>query len=174
MIANYSIVKTHSHEFWNLQEVKSYLRISYDYDDELIQNLIKTSVEFAEDFTGTNLYSKKICVNIKNVESSVELKYPNIVAINSVYLILNNKKEQITDKYGYFQKKVNKLHLNEQYINREIEVEYLSGYTNNQIPQAIKQGLLIHVALMYENSEHDICRMSNIKDLYLPYRIIKI
>lgn len=52
MIINYVVLNIKKVEIWPLEEVKNYLRISHEYDDKLINNLIATSIDVAELFTG--------------------------------------------------------------------------------------------------------------------------
>jgi hypothetical protein len=135
---------------------------------------MKTAVESAESFMGICLYNKVVLVKIRKTAAVFKLKYPNIIEVKSVILSQSGKREEITNDYGFCHLQLNQIHLNDQYQNRNIEIEYLAGFKDHQIPYPIKQGLIMHVALMYEHSEQNFALSSQIRDLYLPYRIMKI
>jgi len=59
------------------------------------------------------------------------------------------------------------------YVGKDIEIEYKTGYREN-IPRSIQHGILMHIAAMYENTESAAILSVQIKDLYIPYREIKI
>ena len=175
MTAYYNIAETFFNELlFALDELKNYLRVSHDYDDQLIINLSRTAIAAAENTIGISLYSKRIIANILSTKTILKLRYPKIREIISVHVITQGKKTDITNSYGFFEASTNQLFLNAEYKNKNIEVEYVSFYGNKEIPYPIKQGLLMHIALMYELSENNLQSTNQIKDLYLPYRILKI
>ncbi|GAB4164492.1 MAG: hypothetical protein Tsb006_4100 [Rickettsiaceae bacterium] len=174
MIASYFVAEKMAHEFWSLRETKNYLRVSHDYDDELIKQLVYSAIESAENFMGISLHTKRVVVNIKNAATSFKSKYPNVIFINSVTLISGQLRNDITNTYGSFQKERNQICLHNQYKDKNIEIEYLSGFEGGNIPNPIKQGLMMHVALMYERTDKGIALNPQIRDLYLSYRVIKV
>ena len=53
------------------------------------------------------------------------------------------------------------------------QVKFCCGY-GEKIPQAIKMGILKHVAAMYELNENSLDPVDEVRNLYLPYRAFKI
>ena len=63
--------------------------------------------------------------------------------------------------------------VNPKYIGQDIVLELSCGYGQN-IPQAIKMGILKHVYSMYELNENSLDPVEEVRNLYLPYRVFKI
>ena len=173
MIVNYVVTDVKIVEIWSLEEVKNYLRISYEYDDQLIINLMETAVDFAEKFTGLSLYQRQIICNVRNACSKVILKYIPVIDIQEVYLLDKNDKRKVTDSFGYIETENSCLYFMDDYTGEDVQIEYIAGYKNN-IPRSIQHGILMHVASMYEHNEDGVTLSSKIRDLYIPYRVIKV
>ena len=47
----YKILAIEKPEIWSLDEIKNYLRVTHDYDNNLITNLLNASIMMAENFT---------------------------------------------------------------------------------------------------------------------------
>lgn len=172
MNINYSVVNVDINEIRKLDELKNYLRISHDYDDSLIQDLFQAAIEYAENFIGISINTKTILVNINNAAREIKLKYPRIVNINSIHVCESGKKD-ITGNYGYLDRDTNLIYFNTEYVGKDLAIEFISGYGNARLPSAITQGIIMHLAAMYEhnfNTEIDYA----IKKIYSPYRLMKI
>ena len=172
MIISYLVKDITAEEIWPLEEVKNYLRISHKYDDNLIQSLIESATEAAENFTGLSIHQRRIEYKIQNAKSDFTLRYLPILRVEEVYLVKKEQKEKITNKFGYANTTTNRVYLNDDYVGQDIEIGYLAGH--KKIPSTISHGILMHVASMYEHSENGTNLNSQIRDLYLPYRIVKI
>jgi len=109
---------------------------------------------------------------IQSIKRDFTLKYLPIFSIEEVYLVEKNKKEEITDNFGYVNNTINRIYFNDEYIDQDIEIKYIAGY--KKIPKTITHGILMHVVLMYEHPGNETNLNSKILDLYLPHRIIKI
>ena len=172
MIISYFVKDIKTQEIWPLEEVKNYLRISHKYDDNLIQSLIESATEAAENFTGLSINQRRIECKIQSAKSNFTLKYLPILSVEEVFLVKKEQKDKITDKFGYVNTTTNRIHLNDDYVDQDIEIEYIAGH--KKIAKTISHGILMHVASMYEHSENGTNLNSQIRDLYLPYRIVKI
>jgi uncharacterized phiE125 gp8 family phage protein len=169
---DYTILEVVSKEIWPLAEVKNYLRVSHDYDDNLIANLIISAVESAELFTGLSLSIRKIRCLVEYSQASLRLKYVPVIEISKVTCLCDHGiQEEITNNFGYTDRANNIIHFNPEHINRAIIVEYQAGYIN-EIPRNIQHGILMHVAAIYDQKE--VSLSNEIKDLYYPYRLLKI
>ncbi len=174
MKVNYKIGETIFAELHTLAEIKNYLRVTHDYDDQLIFNLYQTAIIAAENLLGVSINVKIITALVDKAAKFIKLRHTKIIEIKSVNILDDKGKLDITNSYGSFDSNVNQLQINEKYINRNLEIEYVSSFYNNEILPPIKQGILMHIALMYEYSDHNAQITAQIKDLYLPYRILKI
>lgn len=172
MSVSYFIKDIRLKKVWQLEEVKNYLRISHEYDDNLIQSLIESGIEVAENFTGISIHQRLIECKIQSAKSYFSLKYLPILSVEKVVLVKKEQKEEITDKFGQVNIITNQIHLNDEYVDQDIEIEYIAGH--NQLARTICHGILMHVASMYEHSENGANLNSQIRDLYLPHRILKI
>jgi uncharacterized phiE125 gp8 family phage protein len=172
MIVNYFVKDIKVEEIWPLEEVKNYLRISHEYDDILIQSLIESATESAENFTGLSINHRHIECKIQSAKSDFTLKYLPILSIDEVYILERDKKKKITDTFGYVNNTINRIYFNDDYVDQDIEIKYIAGH--KKIPRTITHAILMHVVLMYEHSENGTNLNSQILDLYLPHRIIKI
>ena len=172
MIVSYFVKDIKTQEIWPLEEVKNYLRISHKYDDNLIQSLIESATEAAENFTGLSINQRRIECKIQNAKSNFTLRYLPILSVEEVFLVKKEQKDKITNKFGYANTTTNRIHLNDDYVDQDIEIEYIAGH--KKIARTISHGILMHVASMYEHSENGTNLNSQIRDLYLPYRIVKI
>lgn len=172
MIAHYVISSIKDVEIWPLDEVKNYLRISHDYDDQLIVNLIGAATDSAELFIGINLREKQINCMVNVATKTIRLKHLPISEINQISLIEKGEKINITSEFVDIKSSSHLLQTPDKYIGCSLEIEYQSGYL--EVPRSIKHGMLMHIAAMYENAEDAVILSPQIKDLYAPYRSIKI
>lgn len=168
----YQVVNTEGQEIWPLEEVKNYLRVSHDYDDQMICGLIDAAVSEAENFTGLSLCKRRVKLSITSAPNTVELKYSPLLEILSIFSVLD-KEEDMKDKIGYVDISMSQIYFDRKFIGGDLEIEYLSGYQAN-IPRAISHGILIRVAAMYDRSENLGVIDKEIKNLYLPFRPFKI
>lgn len=174
MKINYTITNLQKIEIWPLDEVKNYLRISHDYDDGLLSGLLDAATESAEMFTGLSLHIRGLAAKIQNAASSISLKHIPVLDIDSVILKKNNQETDISVDFGEVFGSGTSIELDEKYVGEDLEIQYQAGYREDLVPRAIKHGILMHVSDMYENSVDAVALSSQIKDLYAPYRIIKI
>jgi len=170
----HQIISLEQKEIWTLPEVKNYLRISHDYDDLLINTLIHSAVENAESFTGLSLHKRRIVSKLHiGSNTSLYLPYIPILEIVRIEQIYDKEKKDVRNDYGQIDVFGHSLQLDPKFFYKELEIEYITGYTDN-IPRSIQHGLLMHIAAMYDHTENASTLSPEIKDLYLPYRNIGV
>jgi hypothetical protein len=91
-------------------------------------------------------------------------KKQNSVKIYSIYRL-----EDITKLFKKIPKGSNFLTIDREYEFSDLEIEYSCGYGKN-LPQAVKIGMLKHIAAMYELDGDSSGIMQDIRNLYIPYR----
>ncbi|WP_341756695.1 MULTISPECIES: head-tail connector protein [unclassified Candidatus Tisiphia] len=172
----FRIIELIPQTIWSLAEVKNYMRIEGNYDDELISGLIDAAITAAENFTKLTIITRRVefVCNIKN-QQNFQLKYQPIKKL--VKITLTNSSELIelqSDQY-YLDQDRSLLCLNKKLENYRLIVEYIIGYDKINIPASIKYGILMHIAEMYDRERQNATSLSTeIKNLYLAYRQFKI
>ncbi|WP_233418811.1 hypothetical protein [Rickettsia tamurae] len=61
----------------------------------------------------------------------------------------------------------NILTLNKALNNEELTVKYISGYDKNNIPHAIKHGIMLHIAEMYDRQATNCLGLSKEVKIYI-------
>lgn len=170
---NYQIISIEEQELWSLKEVKNYLRVSHENDDKLITNLIHSAVVYAEQFLGIRFFVTKLVGFVDKSPSYLRLKYRPIV-INKVFHIVNEEEKQdITKEFGYVDYNNEKVCIAQKFWNKRLEINYEAGL-GDKIPKPVLQGILMHIGMMYDFSENSTSIFSEVKEIYLPYRYLKI
>lgn len=161
-----------------LTEAKNYLRLDYDNDDTLIEQIIKVATEHAEKYCNRSISQKAVQFSYRNFMQRLTLPYPpyrsitevktryqgdeNVLVVNDDYYI-----EGINDKLIDFKK---------YYENTEILITAEVGYT--VIPETLKAAILKIIAKLYEYRQDYIeVSVSQLKDtmkLLNDYKIIVI
>ncbi|MEY4463223.1 MAG: hypothetical protein RLZZ81_194 [Pseudomonadota bacterium] len=171
---SFQIIKTFPQEVWSLEQVKNYMRVEASYDDDLIVGLIDAAITAAENFTKLNFISKQIkfICNISG-KGKFLLKYSPVFQILKVTKKIRNRNNYLTSDDYMIEQDI--FTLNKALNNEELTVEYISGYDKNNIPHAIKHGIMLHIAEMYDRQATNCIGLSQeVKNLYLPYRNIQI
>ncbi|WP_228368751.1 phage gp6-like head-tail connector protein [Rickettsia bellii] len=136
--------------------------------------MIDAAITAAENFTKLNFISKQIKF-VCNIYGKREflLKYNPVLRILKVTKKFKDQENEITlDDYVIDQ---NILALTKSLNNEELTVEYISGYDKDNIPHAIKHGIMLHIAEMYDRQAQNCVGLSKeVKNLYLPYRNIRM
>ncbi|WP_425360223.1 MULTISPECIES: head-tail connector protein [unclassified Candidatus Tisiphia] len=161
---------------WTLVEVKNYMRIEGDYDDDLISSLIDAAIMAAENFTKLTIITRRVefVCNIKN-QQNFQLKYQPIKELVKITLTNNSQSMKLQSDQYYLDHDRSLLCLNKKLENYQLMVEYIVGYDKMHIPASIKHGILMHIAEMYDRERQNATSLSTeIKNLYLAYRQLRI
>lgn len=169
----HKVVETQDVVLWSLEEVKNYLRVAHDNDDNLVRNLLKAAIINAEQFLGTSIFKRKITCVVQRAPDYVDLKYQPVFEIANVAIVQEEDRQDITDNFGYFFKDAQRVSINNRYKNRKLEISYEAGWGENT-PSAISHGILMQIGRMYDFGENSNVLTKEIYDFYLPYRVLKI
>jgi hypothetical protein len=173
MKISYEIQQDQSAIF-ELTYIKDFLKITHDYEDALLEQLLQTSVSYVENFLRMHIPKATIKTKIEECQKLIILKYPRINHILSVFLEQNNLQEDVLDSFGVADYAANKITFAEKCIGQNIYINYQIGFTPDNIPPQIKHGILLHLSKTYEQPDNPIAIDKQIKELLQPYRIIKI
>lgn len=172
----YKILEVQPQEIILLDDVKNYLRITDDFDDKLIGELIYTAIDIAEKFLGLSLLTKKVRFYKKQLDDyRFDLKYLPIINIDKIEITTDTKSEILESDNYLLNNGV--LYLTN-IINNNIEniaIDYFIGFTKENIPQVLKQGILLHVSEMYDRDNLKSNQFSQIvTNLYSSYRKLRL
>ena len=170
---SYTILSVEEREIWPLEEVKNYLRVSHKNDDKLIANLISSAVITAEQFLAVSFCIQKVTCLINKTPSYLRLKHIPVASLAKVFLLNRENKKDITEDFGYVEDNKQKILFNQKYLHQKLEISYEAGL-GDKIPQPILQGVLMHIGMMYDLGENSANILSEIKNIYMPYRYLKI
>lgn len=124
----------------SVDEAKAHCRIDNPHEDGLIAHYIDAAVDYAEEFTRRSIVRKKLLL-VMPFEPSLCLPRPPMLDVMDVTLNGAPIAYQLDFDIGRLQFC--------RPATGELKIIFEAGYTNN-IPSSIKQGILAHVAQMYE------------------------
>jgi hypothetical protein len=169
----YKIISEETNEIWPLEEVKNYLRVSHKNDDKLIGGLVSCAIDYAQKFLGIDFFTKKITCSLVPCASYFRVKYIPIIAIKEVFLISGELKDDITKDFGRADSDNEKIWIAQKYWHQNIEINYEAGWEGN-VPRTIMHGILMHIGNMYDVGENSHNISAEIRDMYLPYRYLRV
>ncbi len=141
----------------SLIEAKLHLRVDTDDDDNLITGLIKAAREYCEDAQG-RAYVTRTYQYITEAVSTIELPMPPFDSLTSVKARLSDNTEVAIDADDYELDVDNvcaKLTVEEYPADAEkVIIVFDAGYGDAvDVPQTIKQAMLLLIGFWYEHRE---------------------
>lgn len=163
-----------------LTEAKLYLRVDNTNDDTLIADLITAARVFAEGWLRRSLISQawKIAFDC-GIPDSVWLPMGPVTSVSSVTVFNKDNSSQAADSSTYWLNAAqNALMLNSVLIGFRVEIIYAAGYGSSEsdVPRPIKQGMLSHIAAMYDSrgEDGDAALPEQAAALYMPFREVRL
>lgn len=150
----------------SLAEVKSYLRVTGSDDDAFISFLIGVARETAEHEIGRSLITQTREKILDVFPIDIRLDYPTVQSVTSIKFLDENGDEQTLSTSSY--KLDNASDSGPAWIKiatglawpstcpeiNAVRVRYVAGWTNAaEVPQSIKQWMLLNIGHWYENRE---------------------
>ncbi len=159
--------------FITLNSAKQYLRVNHVHDDEMIKNMLEVVCEVAENYIGIKLrlVSWKITIH-GNLPSKIKLAKGPINQIESFKIYKNNGEISYLSK-DHYDLDENYIWMKRGYITDSSEIIYSSGYKAEELPAPIKQGMLEHLAKIYDMRGSDQALPLSARSLYQPYKIVR-
>ena len=154
-----------------LSEVKNFLKVEFEEDDNLIKNLINTAIFQCEKIINKSLLEKTYIYSIYTYQKKIILPYPTIKTINKIEIITKNN-SSLLDTNEYFIDNVSNSIIfknNIQSVYR-IDIEYTTN--SNLIENDLKQALLMHIAQLYENRNGNFTMPNNVLNIYYQHHAI--
>lgn len=173
MKLKYQILEKEDESALTVEEVKNFLRLSHDYDDSLVKDLIQAATDYAENFTGKFINTRIVKCLVFQADKEIHIKYAPLNKVLSVEKIVKDQLKDISDSFGEIDLNEALLEVNPIYHGQDIIIKFSCGY-KEKVPYAIKMGILKHVSAMYELSEDSLDPVEEVRNLYLPFRSFKI
>jgi uncharacterized phiE125 gp8 family phage protein len=168
-------------------EVKLYARIDGSSENTLIEGFIQSVREATEKYLGRALITQTITVSLDEWPiSPIELPRPPLVSITEVRLVDEDDSTTTYSSDNYYIRtaiepgelviKFDKTDpLNTDRYFGGYEIEYVAGYSSvDDVPYAIKTGITMWVADIYENRVPIAEPPGIVKTIMAPYRIIPV
>ncbi|MEH0831430.1 phage head-tail connector protein [Anaplasma bovis] len=163
-----------------LEEVKSFLGINNNKENDLLLSLIAICSEYAQWYIEKSLIKQTwaISYTADNMPQKINLPFGPLIGVLLVkYGKDSDEQLSIVPANRYrvdiLQSSITLLDVLD---GTKIEITYRSGYeTTEHIPVQIKYGILHHVAVCYKNRDltGKEC-LSFLKEVYLPFKDVKL
>ncbi len=171
-----------------LADAKAHLRVDHDQEDDLITRLIHAATDVAQSFTGRQIRLATVSLSLPRLPSGRDLLYLPRPQMNEVtvcnYYNPNENQIDLSSSIIAYPGDISAI---EPSVNTTwpsvtsqrsfpVSVSYSAGYlTTADVPELIKQAILLLVGHMYENRE--AVNVGNIvnefplgfRDLLMPY-----
>lgn len=136
----------------NLEDIKLFLKIDYDDENELIIRSFKTAIKQCELSIGQSLIDKKYQYSFYNhIKNNLQLIYGPVKTIESIKILDINNKETIIDNEKYILDSVSDriIFKNTPTNFYRLDIFYSAG--QNTITEDLKQAILFHTAKIFED-----------------------
>lgn len=137
-------------------EAKTFLRLDGTAEDALIDDLIQVARIAAEEQTGKALITQSWRITYDDCAPSVvHLPYGPVQSMTSVKTIAADATETTIAATNYHLNALQDLVFDAIPSGHQVQINYVAGYgdTASDVPVDIAQGILIHVAHLYEHRD---------------------
>lgn len=158
-----------------LNFVKSFLKIDFEDDDDLIKNIIKTAITQCETNINKSLIQKTFIYSLYELKrNSLILPYSPIISIDNIKIIDFQQNTTTLENTEYFLDNIgNILNFKNKPNNfYRIDIEYQAGL--EKINDELIQALLMHIARMYEDRSGYSPIPLNSLNIYKKYKQIRL
>ena len=173
MQQNIEALQSAKPNFITLNSAKKYLRVNHIHDDEMIKDMLDVVCAMAENYIGIKLSVASWKISIHgNLPSRIKLLKAPINKIESFKIYKNNGEISYLSK-DHYDLYENYIWMKRGYITEKSEIIYSVGYKVEELPAPIKQGMLEHLAKIYDMRGSDQALPLSAKSLYQPYKIVR-
>lgn len=137
-----------------LSEIKLYLRIDGNHEDDMLMTMLKSSRYAAEEYMNNSIVKRKLKLTFFDfMPKEVRLLKGPVTNLVSISIIDSKDNKTAIPESRYSLKGKHTLSCDAPINGTKIEVIYEAGFSNisTDIPEIIKQGLLSQIAYVYEN-----------------------
>lgn len=161
----------------SLAEAKLYLRVDGADEDSLISRMIAAARLSAEQYMRTSLVTQSWKLIYDDyAPSCFELPYGPVQSVSSIVLVARDSSQTTVNSGNYY------LSGNKQFlvvdtalIAHRVETTYVAGFGDAvDVPAAIKQGMMVHIAKLYEQRPEPVQIGEATRALYDIYRQVRL
>lgn len=159
-----------------LAETKSFLRIDHAAEDALLGDLIKAARAVAEEHLRRSLVTQSWRLSLEGANACrVPLPRGPVQSIAQASFVSPNGDQTILTGDAYqLCKGPDAIKFLRGAGGARIEIEYVAGYgAAGAVPPAVKQGMLMHIAALYEQRE-GAPMPDGVIALYAPFREVRL
>ena len=161
---SYKILEQSRQNILTLEDVKNYTRISTDNDDNLLESMMNSAIQIAENFIKTSLVRKSVEVELDN---SINIRLPFTPVIEITRIIA----DEIEVNPGDVKLDGEILTLPKYVECKRLKITYVAGYDDaTLVPAPIIQGIMLHISSMYDTRGTGAVPLDNVFALYQTYR----
>lgn len=161
-----------------LSEVKTFLKVEHSDDDGLLSNLISAARVDAENFLSRSLITQGWRMSFDSyIPYELLLAMTPVQSISSVKAIDKQGTEATISAATYHLGADNrKVIFDIAVCSYKIEIDYVAGYGDAaaDVPSPIRQGILNHIAYMYEHRGLKRDMPLGASRYYWAYRIVRL
>ena len=162
----------------SVEETKLFLRVDGTGEDAVIARMIAAAREAAEAYLRVALVSQHWQLAFDGYAPvCVALPYSPVQRVSAVRVLDAAGQASTVDAAAYHVNAANtQLVFDQQVSGHRVEIDYVAGYGDAaaDVPAAIRQGLLHHVAAMFEEREAAADLPRAAERLYVPYREVRV
>lgn len=166
----YQIISTKQASNPTLDELKQRLRIEHNLHDKMLADALVAAMEFAEKFTNLALREHVISFTAQKTQNKILLPLLPIIKINE---ILIDGKKISEDRYKIINCEIISFNTTYQQ-NSPCQITYECGFKLAKIPLSIKQGILLHASLLYENPLEHNKHLDDVLNFYKFFRRLNV
>lgn len=162
-----------------LTEVKNFLRVDITTDDTLITRIMKTAIKQCELYSGKTLITKTYKYSFYvSTKQAIKLLYAPIQSVSLIKTVDEENSETMVDSGSYFVDIVGGI-LNFKTIPANfyrLDITYVAGYGDNasDVPEELKQAMLIHIARMYDDKNGYSILPKTSLDIYKKHKSVRL
>lgn len=161
-----------------LSETKTYLKVDGSDDDTLITNLIATVRHAAQKYLKVSLINQSWKLSYDSYSPTVvKLPMAPVQSITSVNAIARDQSSTLISSNAYYLSAGNqKLIFDTNIVSHIVQIVYLAGYgaAASNVPNPIRQGMLSHIAAIYDGRAGANVIPAQSKNLYAPYKLLSL
>lgn len=137
----------------DIENIKLFLKIDYDDEDDIILRSFRTAIKQCELLIGQSLIEKKYQYSIYNEikNNIVQLLYGPIKNIYSINFINKNNDIILIDKNTYFFDEINNKIVFKTKPSNYYRLDIVYDALNENITDDLKQAILFHTAKIFED-----------------------
>ena len=149
--------------------------MNHSHDDEMINDMLDMAATVAENYIGLRLKKASWKMTIYgDLPSKIRLLYGPINKIESFKLYKNNAEiSYLTENAYILDQATEVIYMRRSYLLRKAEITYSVGYDSDHLPSPIRQGMLEHLAKLYDMRGSDQGLPISAKSLYQPYKRVR-